>query len=265
MFRHQLIKTVLVAISLSLSTAACSENNKGNIMPPHAYVSVEESPETFKKNNENIEEYWSFDDNPLNIGSLGVTFYKLRFPSDNYATVTFTYPNIPPLTIENVSSTSGYFDHDRSERGIQSTAIRFFIENAQGSYGVTQNDAYIAMQKLFKQLEEHGWSDDHRIDDPRISIQDSYTYGTSENVADDFVNYQYPLTFIQFKQLPSLQTWSLRHGTDVFLEIRMQYNFEEEVNNYVYMVSLDFSSEENYINSYISYDNPNDTMESLFT
>lgn len=55
------------------------------------------------------------------------------------------------------------------------------------------------MQKLFKQLEEQDWLDDHRIDDPRISIQDSYTYGTSENVADDFVNYQYPLTFNQFK------------------------------------------------------------------
>ncbi|WP_198330573.1 hypothetical protein [Psychrobacter cibarius] len=120
------------------------------------------------------------------------------------------------------------------------------------------------MQNLFKQLEKQGWLDDHRIDDPRISIQDSYTYGTSENVADDFVNYQYPLTFNQFKKLPSLQTWSLRHGTDVFLTVDMQYNFEEEINNYVYMISLDFSSEEIRINSYLSYDNPDDTMESVF-
>ena len=119
MFRRQLIKTLLLAISLSLSTVACSENNKGNIMPPHAYVSVEESPETFKKNNEDIKQYWSFDDNLLNIGSLGVTFYKLRFPSDNYATVTFTYPSVPPLTIENVSSTSGFYSHDRPEQRTQ--------------------------------------------------------------------------------------------------------------------------------------------------
>ena len=265
MFRRQLIKTVLLAISLSLSTVTCSENNKGNTMPPHAYVSVEESPESFKKNNEDIKQYWSFDDNPLHIGSLGVTFYKLRFPSDNYATVTFTYPNIPSLTIENVSSTSGYFDHDKAERGIQSTAIRFFIENTQGSYGVTQNDAYLAMQKLFKQLEEQGWQNDRRVTNARISVQDSYAYGTSENVLSSFLNYQYPLSFDQFKKLPSLQFWDLRHGTDVFLDITMQYNFEEEINNYAYMVSLDFSSEENYINSYISYDNPNDTMESLFT
>ncbi|MFT7324069.1 MAG: hypothetical protein ACI8R1_002221, partial [Psychrobacter glaciei] len=34
---------------------------------------------------------------------------------------------------------------------------------------------------------------------------------------------------------------------------------------YVYMISLDFSSEEIHINSYISYDNPDDTLESTFT
>ncbi|MEN2751483.1 hypothetical protein AAIR29_07530 [Psychrobacter sp. FBL11] len=265
MFKRQLIKTVLLAISLSLSTLACSENNKGDTMPPHATVSVEESPEVFKKNNKDIKQYWSFDDNPLNIGSLGVTFYKLRFPSKNYANVTFTYPNIPPLTVDNVSSTSGYFDHDKPKRGIQSTAIRFFIENAQGSYGVTQKDAYAAVQKLFKQLEEQGWQNDRRVTNARISVEDSYDYVTNENVLSSFLNYQYPLTFDQFKKLPSLQTWKLRHGTDVFLTVDIQYNFEEEINNYVYMVSLDFRSEQSYINSYISYDNPNDTMESLFT
>ena len=266
MIKYAFFKITLITISLSLSTVACSQNNQtGNTMPPHAIISVEESPETFKKNNKDIEQYWSFDDNPLNIGSLGVTFYKLRFPSDNYATVTFTYPSVPSLTIENVSSTSGYFDHDRPERGIQSTAIRFFVENAQSSYGVTKKDAYIAVQKLFKQLEEQGWQNDHRITSARISIQDSYAYVTNENVLSSFLNYQYPLTFNQFKNLPSLQTWKLRHGTDVFLDVRMQYNFEEEINNYVYMVSLDFRFEENYINSYISYDNPDDTMESLFT
>ena len=259
----QIFITLICFSFLFLATACQAE--KEVVIPPHAYVSVEESPDAFKKNNEGIKQYWSFDDNPLNIGSLGVTFYKLRFPSDNYATVTFTYPNVPSFTIQNVSSTSGFYSHDRPERGIESSAVRFFIENAQGSYGVTKKDAYVAMQKLFKQLEEQDWLDDHRIDDPRISIQDSYTYGTSENVADDFVNYQYPLTFNQFKKLPSLQTWSLRHGTDVFLTVDMQYNFEEEIGSYVYMVSLDFRSEENYINSYISYDNPNDTMESLFT
>ena len=265
MFRYRIIKTVLLAVSLSLSTIACSENNKGDAMPPHAYVSVEESPEAFKKNNEDIKQYWNFDDNPLNIGSLGVTFYKLSFPSNNYANVTFTYPNVPPLTIENVSSTSGFYTHDKPKRGIQSTAIRFFIENAQGSYSVTQKDAYAAVQKLFKQLEGQGWKNDRRVTDARISVQDSYAYGTNENVLSSFLNYQYPLTFDQFKRLPSLQTWSLRHGTDVFLDITMQYNFEEEVNNYVYMISLDFSSEESYVNSYVSYDNPNDTTESLFT
>lgn len=250
--------------SFMLLTTACQAEKEVSI-PPHAYVSVEESPETFKKNNEDIKQYWSFDDNPLNIGSLGVTFYKLRFPSDNYATVTFTYPSVPPLTIENVSSTSGFYSHDRPERGIQSSAVRFFIENAQGSYSVTKKDAYVAMQKLFKQLGEQGWQNDRRVTNARISVQDSYAYVTNENVLSSFLNYQYPLTFDQFKKLPSLQFWDLRHGTDVFLDITMQYNFEEEVNNYVYMISLDFSSEESYVNSYVSYDNPNDTMKSLFT
>ena len=262
MFKRSL--SILICFSLTFLTTAC-QAEKEVVIPPHAYVSVEESPETFKKNNEDIKQYWSFDDNPLNIGSLGVTFYKLRFPSDNYATVTFTYPNVPSFTIQNVSSTSGFYSHDRPERGIESSAVRFFIENAQGSYGVTKKDAYVAMQKLFKQLEEQGWQNDRRVTSARISVQDSYAYVTDENVSSSFLNYQYPLTFDQFKQLPSLQFWDLRNGTDVFLDITMQYHFEEEINNYVYMISLDFSSEEIHINSYLSYDNPNDTMESLFT
>lgn len=232
-------------------------------MPPHAYVSVEESPETFKKNNEDIKQYWSFDDNPLNIGSLGVTFYEINFPSNN-GTATFNYPNIPSLTVDNVGMTSGFYIHDKPKRGIQSVRIDFFVPNSQGSYAVTKKDAYVAMQKLFKQLEEQGWQNDRRVTSARISVQDSYAYVTDENVSSSFLNYQYPLTFDQFKQLPSLQFWDLRNGTDVFLDITMQYNFEEEINNYVYMISLDFSSEEIHINSYLSYDNPDDTMESVF-
>ena len=264
MFRYRLFKTVLLAVSLSLSTIACSKNDtKGNTMPPHAYVSVEESPETFKKNNEDIKQYWSFDDNPLNIGSLGVTFYEINFPSNN-GTATFNYPNIPSLTVDNVGMTSGFYIHDKPKRGIQSVRIDFFVPNSQGSYAVTKKDAYVAVQKLFKQLEEQGWQNDRRVTSARISVQDSYAYVTDENVSSSFLNYQYPLTFDQFKQLPSLQFWDLRNGTDVFLDITMQYNFEEEINNYVYMISLDFSSEEIHINSYLSYDNPDDTMESVF-
>lgn len=264
MFRYRLFKTVLLAVSLSLSTIACSKNDTtGNTMPPHAYVSVEESPETFKKNNEDIKQYWSFDDNPLNIGSLGVTFYEINFPSNN-GTATFNYPNIPSLTVDNVGMTSGFYIHDKPKRGIQSVRIDFFVPNSQGSYAVTKKDAYVAVQKLFKQLEEQGWQNDRRVTSARISVQDSYAYVTDENVSSSFLNYQYPLTFDQFKQLPSLQFWDLRNGTDVFLDITMQYHFEEEINNYVYMISLDFSSEEIHINSYLSYDNPNDTMESVF-
>ena len=205
----------------------------------------------------------SFDDNPLNIGSLGVTFYEINFPSNN-GTATFNYPNIPSLTVDNVGMTSGFYIHDKPKRGIQSVRIDFFIPNSQGSYGVTKKDAYVAVQKLFKQLEEQGWQNDRRVTSARISLQDSYAYVTDENVSSSFLNYQYPLTFDQFKQLPSLQFWDLRNGTDVFLDITMQYNFEEEINNYVYMISLDFSSEEIHINSYLSYDNPDDTMESVF-
>ncbi|MGP5209298.1 hypothetical protein ACTXJ5_00760 [Psychrobacter alimentarius] len=264
MFRYGLFKTVLLAVSLSLSTIACSKNDtKGNTMPPHAYVSVEESPETFKKNNEDIKQYWSFDDNPLNIGSLGVTFYEINFPSNN-GTATFNYPNIPSLTVDNVGMTSGFYIHDKPKRGIQSVRIDFFVPNSQGSYAVTKKDAYVAVQKLFKQLEEQGWQNDRRVTSARISVQDSYAYVTDENVSSSFLNYQYPLTFDQFKQLPSLQFWDLRNGTDVFLDITMQYNFEEEINNYFYMISLDFSSEKIHINSYLSYDNPDDTMESVF-
>ena len=160
--------------------------------------------------------------------------------------------------------TSGFYIHDKPKRGIQSVRIDFFIPNSQGSYGVTKKDAYVAVQKLFKQLEEQGWQNDRRVTSARISLQDSYAYVTDENVSSSFLNYQYPLTFDQFKQLPSLQFWDLRNGTDVFLDITMQYNFEEEINNYVYMISLDFSSEEIHINSYLSYDNPDDTMESVF-
>ncbi|WP_201584400.1 hypothetical protein [Psychrobacter immobilis] len=245
-----------------LLTTACQAEKEVSI-PPHAYVSVEESPETFKKNNEDIKQYWSFDDNPLNIGSLGVTFYEINFPSNN-GTATFNYPNIPSLTVDNVGMTSGFYIHDKPKRGIQSVRIDFFVPNSQGSYAVTKKDAYVAVQKLFKQLEEQGWQNDRRVTSARISLQDSYDYVTDENVSSSFLNYQYPLTFDQFKQLPSLQFWDLRNGTDVFLDITMQYNFEEEVNNYVYMISLDFSSEEIHINSYLSYDNPDDTMESVF-
>ena len=260
MFKQSL--SILICLSLIFLTTAC-QAEKEVIISPHAYVSVEESPETFKKNNEDIKQYWSFDDNPLNIGSLGVTFYEINFPSNN-GTATFNYPNIPSLTVDNVGMTSGFYIHDKPKRGIQSVRIDFFIPNSQGSYGVTKKDSYVAVQKLFKQLEEQGWQNDRRVTSARISLQDSYAYVTDENVSSSFLNYQYPLTFDQFKQLPSLQFWDLRNGTDVFLDITMQYNFEEEINNYVYMVSLDFSSEEIHINSYLSYDNPDDTMESVF-
>lgn len=255
----------IVMVIISFSAIACNGNSQtGQTMPPHAIISVEESPETFKKNNENIKKYWNFNDNPLNISSLGVTFYDLSFPSDNYATVTFSYPNIPPLTIKNVIGTSGYFDHDDPKRGIQSSTIRFFITDSNGNYGITQKEAYIGVQKLFEQLKTTGWQDNHQLTSPRISLQDSYRYGSNENVISDSINYNYPLDFEQFKKLDSLHFWSLRHGTDVFLEIRMSYNFEEEIGSYVYMISLGFMSEENYLDSYVSYDNIGDTWESLF-
>ena len=265
MFRYKFFKTALLAVSLSLFTIACSKSDrKKNTMPSHAIISVEESPDVFKKNNEDIKRYWNFNDNPLNISSLGVTFYEINFPSNN-GTATFKYPNIPPLTINNVGTTSGFYSHDRPERGIQSSTIRFFITDSKGSYGIAQKDAYIAMKKLFNQLEEKGWQDDHRVTSPRISVQDSYVYSISENVISDNVNYNYPLDFEQFKKLDSYQSWSLRHGTDVFLDVSMSYNFEEEIDNYVYIISLDFMSEENYLNSYVSYDNIGDTWEALFT
>ncbi|WP_201578607.1 MULTISPECIES: hypothetical protein [Psychrobacter] len=49
--------------SFMLLTTACQAEKEVSI-PPHAYVSVEESPETFKKNNEDIKQYWRFNDNP---------------------------------------------------------------------------------------------------------------------------------------------------------------------------------------------------------
>ncbi|MBE0407884.1 hypothetical protein, partial [Psychrobacter sp. FME6] len=67
--------------SSMLLTTACQSEQEA-IISPHATISVSESPETFKKNNEDIKQYWSFDDNPLNIGSLGVTFYEINFPSN---------------------------------------------------------------------------------------------------------------------------------------------------------------------------------------
>ena len=244
---------------------ACSGNNpKGNTMSPYAIISVQEAPETFKKNNENIKQYWNFNDNPLNINKLGVTFYNLNFPSNHYATVTFTYPNVPTLIIENVSSTSGYFDHDSPYKGIQSSTVHSFLENSQGSYAVTQKDAFIAIQKLFKQFEEHGWKHDHRIGYPRLSVEDSYDYNKDEDVTNIYLNYKYPLDFKKFQALESLQSWNLRYGTDVFLDINMQYNFEEELDNYVYMISLNFMSQENYLDSYVTYNEPEDKWNSLF-
>ena len=53
--------------SFVLLTTAC-QAEKEVVISPHVYVSVEESPESFKKNNEDVKKYWSFDDNPLNIG-----------------------------------------------------------------------------------------------------------------------------------------------------------------------------------------------------
>lgn len=175
MLRRQLFKIALIAVSLSLSTIACSKGDlTENTMLPHAYVSVEESPEPFKENNKDIKQYWIFDDDPLNIGSLGATFYEINFPSNN-GTATFNYPNIPSLTVDNVRMTSGFYIHDKPKRGIQSVRIDFFVPNSQGSYAVTKKDAYVAVQKLFKQLEEQGWQNDRRITNARISIH-SYIY-----------------------------------------------------------------------------------------
>lgn len=266
MLKHRYLKLSSIIILLALSNIACSKQDQIGITAPmpHATISVSESPKIFKKNNENIKEYWSFDDNPLNVSDLGVTFYEIDFPSDNYGSATFSYPNVPSLTINNVSGTSSFFLHEDSQKGMQKARIDFFIPNNRGSYEITQKQAYHHMQKLFKQLEEEGWVYDNFTGSPRLSIKDSYKFATNENGSKIYLDSRYPLTFREFKQLANLQTWLLRYNTEVFLEIDMQYQLEEETNQYYYLIGLKFQPEEIYINGFTHFEDPTDSFEVAF-
>ncbi|MBE0408047.1 hypothetical protein EI162_14315, partial [Psychrobacter sp. FME6] len=135
--------------------------------------------------------------------------------------------------------------------------VDFFFDKTDN--GISDEDAYKKMMSFFKELQDKGWTYAKSLSEPRLSPKDSFTFATKEGGSDFNLDYTYPLNFEQWMQLSDLQIWQLRHGTDVFMNIRINRQTDPSTGNRHYLISLDIFDELELIRQII----PNNYDESL--
>ncbi|MGO2966782.1 MAG: hypothetical protein ACTIDB_04950, partial [Psychrobacter sp.] len=187
---------------------------------------------------------------------MGVTFQGYDFSTSNMGKAIFHYSD-DSFKIDQVVTILAMDKVTSEQRGLNKITVDFFFDKTDN--GISDEDAYKKMMSFFKELQDKGWTYAKSLSEPRLSPKDSFTFATKEGGSDFNLDYTYPLNFEQWMQLSDLQIWQLRHGTDVFMNIRINRQTDPSTGNRHYLISLDIFDELELIRQII----PNNYDESL--
>ena len=201
---------------------------------------------------ESNPEYTAFQENDAQ--PMGVTFQGYNFPTSNMATTTFIYPN-GQITLNNVVTVMGLDNLKDNDRSLEFLSISFFLRDE--SNNITDEKAYDQTMTLFDELENKGWVFNYSIGSPRLFKQDSFDFTIADHTSDLNLDFTYPLTFEEWMQLDDIHTWQLRHGTDVFMDIRYNRQTDPATNNRYYLMDLDILSEKELVQQMVDSVNRN--------
>ncbi|MBE0444516.1 hypothetical protein [Psychrobacter sp. FME5] len=187
---------------------------------------------------------------------MGVTFQGYDFPRYKEPTAIIKYSN-GELSINGVMSVLAYEDNKQENYKLSKINLSFLFNHKVS--GISDEDAYKKMMSFFKELQDKGWTHAKTLSEPRLTPEESFIFATTEDGNTFSLNYTYPLSFEQWMQLDDLQTWQLRHGTDVFMNIRMNRQTDPSTGKRHYLISLEVFNEVELLQQIV----PNDYDEPL--
>ncbi|WP_352288809.1 hypothetical protein [Psychrobacter sp. GW64-MNA-CIBAN-0177] len=235
MFKYKLLKVTLILASLSFSTTACQAEKESTMPDKPLEISLNMTAKELYDANPEYKAFQEADAQPM-----GVTFQGYDFPTYKEPTVIIKYPN-GEFAIDGVMSVLAYEDNKQESYKLSKINLSFLFNHKVS--GISDKDAYKKMISFFKELQNKGWTHAKTLSEPRLSPKDSFTFATKEDGYAFSLNYTYPLSFEQWLQLDDLQTWQLRHGTDVFMNIRMNRQTDSSTGKRHYLISLEVFNE----------------------
>ncbi|MGP9600495.1 hypothetical protein ACT3R9_12555 [Psychrobacter sp. AOP42-A1-21] len=230
---------------LSFFITACNAQDKVTAMMPEKPLEISlnmTAQELYDAN----PEYQAFQE--ADAQPMGVTFQGYDFPTNNMGKVIFHYSD-DSFNIDQVVTILAMDKVTSEQRGLNKITIDFFLDKTDS--GISDQDAYKKMMAFFKELQDKDWTYAKSLSEPRLSPKDSFIFATKKGGSDFNLDYTYPLNFEQWMQLSDLQVWQLRHGTNVFMNIRINRQSDPETGSRHYLISLDIFDESELIKQII--------------
>lgn len=241
----------LICFSFLFLATACQAGKEAVMPDKPIEISLNMTAKELYDTSPEYKAFQEADAQPMNV-----TFQGYNFPRYKEPTVTIKYSN-GEINIDGVMSILAYDDNKQENYKLSKINLGFLFNHEVS--GISDENAYKAMMSLFNELQNKGWTYAHSNSAPRLTAEDSFTFATKEGGSDFNLDYTYPLNFEQWMQLSDLQIWQLRHGTDVFMNIRINRQSDPETGNHHYLISLDVFDELELIKQII----PNNYDESL--
>lgn len=222
---------------LSFFITACNAQDKVTPIMPEKPLYIElntTSKELYSAN----PEYKAFQE--ADAQPMGATFQGYDFPRYKEPTVIIKYPN-GEFAIDGVMSVLAYENNKQENYKLSKINLGFLFNHKVS--GISDKDAYEKMMAFFKELQNKGWMYAHSNSAPRLTAKDSFTFATTEEGSELYLDYSYPLTFKEWMQLSDLQLWRLRYGTETYMDIRINRQTDPSTGNRHYLISLNIYDE----------------------
>ena len=230
----QIFITLICFSFLFLATACQAE--KEVIMPDKPLeISLNMTAKELYDANPEYKAFQEADAQPM-----GVTFQGYDFPTNNMGKVIFHYSD-DSFKIDQVVTILAMDKVTSEQRGLNKITVDFFFDKTDN--GISDEDAYQKMMFFFKELQDKGWTYAHSNSAPRLTAKDSFTFATTDEGSELYLDYSYPLTFKEWMQLNDLQLWRLIYGTEIYMDIRINRQTDPSTGNRHYLISLDVYDE----------------------
>ena len=225
----------LICFSFLFLATACQAEKEVNMPDKPLEISLNMTAKDLYDANPEYKAFQEADAQPM-----GVTFQGYDFPTSNMGEVIFHYSDdsfkigqvVTVLAMDKVTS---------EQRGLNKITVDFFFDKTDN--GISDENAYKKIMSFFEELQNKGWTYAHSNSAPRLTAKDSFTFATTEEGSELYLDYSYPITFKEWMQLNDLQLWRLRYGTEVYMDIRINRQTDTSTGNRHYLVSLDIYDE----------------------
>lgn len=229
------IFTTLFCFSFLFLTTACQAEKESTMPDKPLKIALNMTAKELYDANPEYKAFQEGDAQPM-----GVTFQGYDFPTSNMGKVIFHYSD-DSFKIDQVVTILAMDKVTSEQRRLNKITFDFFFDKTDN--GISDEDAYQKMMSFFKELQDKGWTYAHSNSAPRLTAKDSFTFATTDEGSELYLDYSYPLTFKEWMQLSDLQLWRLRYGTEIYMDIRINRQTDPSTGNRHYLMSLDVYDE----------------------